>query len=105
MKAIDLVGRVFGQRTAGAIERGIHILRNRYAPPCTCPQAVQDFAAIAHGSLDVEGLLRLARHTSHCLSCRDLLTTLVLTTGLRRVVRAGLQEMLPASEARPHEDG
>ena len=96
MNAIDLVGRVFGQRTAGAIERAIHILRNRFAPPCTCPQAAQDFAALAHGSIDVEGLLRLARHTSDCLSCRDLLTTLVLATGLRRVVRAGLQEMLPA---------
>lgn len=94
--AIDLVGQVFGRLKVGAVERATRMLRCLSAPKtCTCPQAAQDFVAIGHGYLEVDGLLRLARHTSQCLSCRDLLTTLVMAAGLRRVVRAGLHDLLP----------
>jgi hypothetical protein len=95
-KAIDLVGWVFGRLKLGTVERATQMLRCLSAPKtCTCPQAAQDFVALGRGSLEVEGLLRLARHTSQCISCRDLLTTLVMAAGLRRVVRAGLQDLIP----------
>ena len=69
---------------------------------CTSSQAVDDFAAIVNGSLEAEGLLRFAGHVSQCLACRDMLVTLIMATGLRRVLRAGLQELVgvPAASAR-----
>lgn len=80
--------------TVRAVEQVTKILRYFSASnTCTCPQAVDDFAALANGSLATDGLLRLSRHTSECPSCRVLLATLVMATGLRRVIRTGLQDL------------
>jgi len=81
----------------GAVERATGFFRYRSATArdaCTYPRAVEDFAALVNGSLEADGLLRFARHTSSCASCKDLLVTLIVAFGLRRVIRAELQDLL-----------
>ncbi len=82
----------------GAVDLAGRVLR-RSSPPrtmCTAPKAVDDFKAILDGSLDANGLARFARHTTSCLTCQELLTTVVLVVGLRRVVGAGMHDLARA---------
>jgi len=79
----------------GATERATRFLRSlTERNTCTCPHAVESFAALLHGSLEAEGLLRFSRHTSQCRPCKDLLVALIAAFGLRRVIHAGLNELV-----------
>lgn len=80
--AVDLAGRFWRRSSLPA--------------PCADSHAVEDFRAILDGALDTEGLARFSRHTAACRACRELLTTVVLAVGLRRVIRAGLRELVRA---------
>jgi hypothetical protein len=87
----------------GAVDLAARFWRRSSPPaPCADPQAVEDFPALLHGELDTNGLARFSHHAATCLACRELLTTVVLAVGLRRVVRAGVREVVrtrPRSQA------